>query len=205
MSILHQPDPSRKPPRLRLPRYDLKRNVPAPDSTWDEYSPIKTTPTLFSPQSPRFQDFYNAHRIERSPEKAIPSLSLNVGEKEPFFLEKEQIITEPKFIPNDPNTNNKTDVDKNKEENKKKNKEKEEIPKPKFIEEPNFASYVKEKSESTNQENILFLPKEFENVRLVYRPFGCFGMDRKAQKEKKRAKRELEKQKRNAAKDDSLK
>ena len=171
-NFLQENEKNRKPPRLRLPKYDLKRNVQPPDSTWDEYSPIKTMPTLLSPQSPRFQDFYNSHRIDRSPEREIPSLSLNIKEKEPFILdEKEQILTEPKFIPNNQQTQeiNQNSLDKNKEQ---------EIPKPKFIEEPKFTPIIQEQNDLLKQENILFLPKEFENIKLIYRPFGCFGLSR---------------------------
>ena len=145
-----QPDIPKRPPKISLPRYDLKRNIPAPDSTWSDYSPIKTTPALFSPQSPRFVDFYNSHRINR--DKPAPTLGFHSPKKVPF---------------------SENDSSPNVEENNDMKKEETGI-----IKEPDFKSFVEEKNQAAKKSTLL-MPKEFENVILKYRPFGSFGMFRK--------------------------
>ena len=168
---LLQPEVGKRPPKLDLPRYDLRRNIPAPDFTWEDYSPIKPTPTLFSPQSPRFEDFYNSHKIERKPKKAIPSVPITQKQQIPFSMNDEQNFKSNKAT---------KDIKSNTENRQKETPNDTNV----TIEEPKFDEFISEMKES-GQKNVLFLPKDFENVRLVYRPFGCFGMRRDVEKAKK--------------------
>ena len=159
--FIPQPNFPKRPPKISLPRYDLKRNIPAPDSTWSDYSPIKTTPTLFSPQSPRFADFYNSRRINR--DKPAPTLGFHTPIRVPF---------------------SENDVFSQNEENTPKKVENE------VIKEPDFTSFVQEHNE-TNKKSVLYMPKVFESVVLRYRPFGSFGAFRKPKdKEKKESNEE---------------
>ena len=144
-----QPNPPR-PPKIVTPKYDLRRNVPAPDSLWNEYSPIKNPPSPFSPQSPRFVEYYKSKKDEKN----AASISIKTAKKEEFVFDEKTENSE-------------------KIENEVKIEQEQKCELPEIKEIPKEEPEVKENSEE--KRTILFIPKEMENIILRYRPFGSFG------------------------------
>ncbi|EAX99940.1 hypothetical protein TVAG_267090 [Trichomonas vaginalis G3] len=134
-----------KPPSLKMPKYDLRKNIPAPDISWDDFTPIKDSPTLFSPQSPRFAPFYENYKAKKNQKKK----EFTISHQESYIIDIEPEILK-KIELNDQQTQTEAINIQETQDTPQQNTE-------------------------PMLQNRLFMPKFLEDVDLKYRPFGTFG------------------------------
>lgn len=135
-----------KPPSLNIPKYDLRKSIPAPDISWDDFTPIKESPILFSPLSPLRLPFQE--KFHQAAPSSKPKLVISPEKSFEIKAEQEQ----KPIIENNENQNlNSTEQVKS------------------------FDSVLNSDITQAPKINRLFLPESFEEVSLKYRPFGSFG------------------------------